>query len=118
MAPELRHQRTHGGTRLWRSTRAAARNQKSWSEDDHARATLDAIAGLAIAAIEDLGKVARITDVVSYLLPPSASTTDRRIAAGLVRFALDRADDVAAGAGEPAPVIKRRSRKVLLVATD
>lgn len=91
--------------------------QKAWATDPRSAAILDDLARWTTDAIERLGGVAPVEDVIGYLLP-GADPRQRRIAAGLVRVALDRADDVAAGSGDPSPLVKRRTKNRVLLATD
>jgi len=94
--------------------------QKRWSEQREATELLDRVTTFAIEAINDLGGVAAVQDIVAYLLPADADLGQIRVTTGLLRFAIDRSDDVAAGADEPPLLARRRLRKsgTVLLATD
>lgn len=94
--------------------------QRKWSEQPEATNFLDRVTTLAIEAINDLGAVAAVQDIVAYLLPADADANHARVATGLLRFAIDRSDDVAAGADEPPLLARRRLRKsgTVLLSSD
>lgn len=102
--------------------------QEAWSADAACRDLLDAIAGTARQALADFGGVATVDELsaaVLAALPPTGSdelTSDApvaRIAAGLLRLALDRARALDRADAQPDPLsTRRRNGRIALLATD
>jgi serine/threonine protein kinase len=99
---------------------ALAKVRDAWADDDHARAVLDGVADAAVAALDGLDGAAwtdtLVATLVESLVDPEHGVDERygqgvrRVVAGLVRAALDRADDRERGGGEAAAVTSRRRR--------
>lgn len=102
--------------------------QQAWADHSACRAVLDALAGEARMALTALGDVATIEELTSAVelalapTPPSGPTDGPaapRIAAGLLRLALDRVHALdRADAGEAPLVTRRRAGRIALLATD
>ena len=100
--------------------------QDGWAAHAGCRDLLDAIAETARQSLADLGGVATVDELAGAVLaalPPSAGTADSvppaRIAAGLLRLALDRAQALSrADAGEEQIAARRRDGRIALLATD
>ena len=111
-------------------SRVLADLQEAWAADPDARERLDRVLPRAVHALEGLGGVAAAADLAAAVAGDGAAQavtgTDaarHRTAAGLLRAALDRADVVERGGGDPAPLVRRRRRgergdRTLLLATD
>ena len=100
--------------------------QDGWATHAGCRDLLDAIAETARQSLADLGGVATVDELAGAVLaalPPSAGTPDSvppaRIAAGLLRLALDRAQALnRADAGDEQIAARRRDGRIALLATD
>jgi serine/threonine protein kinase len=100
--------------------------QDEWAASAECRNVLDAIAETARQALADVGGVATVdelTGAVLAALPPptvtAAPVEPARIAAGLLRLALDRAQALnRADAGGEQVVTRRREGRIALFATD
>ena len=100
--------------------------QDGWAAQPACRDLLDAVAETARQSLADFGGVATVEELagaVRAALPPSAATSDSvspdRIAAGLLRLALDRAQALhRADAGEEQLAARRRDGRIVLLATD
>jgi serine/threonine protein kinase len=100
--------------------------QDGWAAYPACRDVLDAVAETARQSLADFGGVATVEELagaVQAALPPSAATSDSvspdRIAAGLLRLALDRAQALhRADAGEEQLAARRRDGRIALLATD
>ncbi len=100
--------------------------QQAWAADAASCGLLDALAGTARTALNDLGDVATVdelTEAVLLALAPMTRHEDgpapARLAAGLLRLALDRVHALdRADAGEPPLASRRRSGRLALLATD
>ena len=108
----------------WPSRSAAL--QDGWADHPACRDLLDAIAGLARQALADFGGVATVDELAGAVLaalPPAVTRADAappaRIAAGLLRLALDRAQALSrADAGGEQISTRRRGGRIVLLATD
>ena len=99
--------------------------QDGWAADAACRDLLDAIAETARQALADLGGVATVTELAGAVLaalPPAADADDpapTRVAAGLLRVAMDRAQALSrANAGDEQVIPRRRDGRIVLLATD
>jgi serine/threonine protein kinase len=100
--------------------------QDGWAAHPSCRDLLDVLAQTARQSLADFGGVATVeelADAIRAFLPPPAATADpgspTRIAAGLLRLALDRAQALyRAEAGEEQLAARRRSGRIALLATD
>jgi hypothetical protein len=105
--------------------------QDGWATHAGCRDVLDAIAETARQALADVGGVGTVDELAGAVLaalPPSADTPSAgtpdsvppaRIAAGLLRLALDRAQALnRADAGEEQLAARRRDGRIALLATD
>jgi serine/threonine protein kinase len=100
--------------------------QDAWVKEADTRGLLDVVASVAREALNRLGGVATVDEltdeVLAYLPPAGTSDGGRRAAAGLLRIALDRVDDLARAEGldedEPPLARRRRGGRVALLATD
>jgi serine/threonine protein kinase len=100
--------------------------QEGWSSDPGCRALLDLLADVTWRALTDSGGVATVDELTSAilaLLPPAGrvpqGTTASRIAAGLVRLALDRVQELnKAEAGDFAFATRRRDGRIYLITID
>jgi serine/threonine protein kinase len=100
--------------------------QDAWAADPSCRDLLDALAGTARQTLADLGGVATVdelADAVLAALSPSDSPVNgappARIAAGLLRLALDRAQALGwSDADTPPMSTRRRSGRTALLAAD
>jgi hypothetical protein len=81
--------------------------QDRWASDDGTRGLLDAVAGLARDTVARLGGVATVGEladgVLAHLPPCEDEARGGRLAAGLVRVALERVDALARAAARVAP---------------
>lgn len=82
----------------------------TWADNSAASSLLDEVTAQVLATLDDLDGAAWAEDVADALAAPTAPAAERRVIAGLVRCALDRADDKAKGADEEPPVTRRRRR--------
>jgi serine/threonine protein kinase len=100
--------------------------QGGWSAHPGCRALLDLLADVTWRALADSGGVATVDELTSAilaLLPPPGrvpqGTSTSRIAAGLVRLALDRVQELnKAQAGDFAFAARRRDGRIYLIAVD
>lgn len=100
--------------------------QQAWAADAPSAALLDAVAGTARSALVELGEVATVdelTDAVLLALAPmtrqDGGPPPARIAAGLLRLALDRVHALdRADAGEQPLATRRRGGRLALLATN
>lgn len=100
--------------------------QEAWATDDECRSLLDAVAGQArtvLAGLGDVATVEELTEAVLHALAPSTGDEEgpapARIAAGLLRLALDRVHALdRADAGEQPLASRRRHGRIALLATD
>lgn len=83
----------------------------AWANVPAAAALLDGVFDRVIGVLDGFDGAAWTDTVVDALAPASASASDRRLIAGMVRAALDRADDKAKGADEESPITRRRRRR-------
>src|SRR5262249_20250322 len=99
--------------------------QEGWAADVACRELLDALAGVARRALADLGGVATVAELADAglaAMPPAAGLPARpatRVAAGLLRIALDRAQALSR-AGDDSPVLtpRRHGGRIILLAAD
>jgi len=100
--------------------------QNAWSQASECRELLKAVASIARAALIDLGGVATAEELSSALLAalaPVDQVADRksagRIAAGLLRMALDRSSALNRTQAETDPFYaRRRDGRIAILATD
>jgi serine/threonine protein kinase len=100
--------------------------QDGWAAHAGCRDLLDAFAASARQLLADLGGVATVGELAGAVLtampPPAAEpgeASSARIAAGLLRLALDRAHALdRADAGETPILTRRRDGRIALLATD
>jgi serine/threonine protein kinase len=99
--------------------------QEAWAANDQCRTLLDALAGISAQALADFDGVATVDELSGAILaalPPAPAPDDQevaRIAAGLLRVALDRTQALGRAEGETAPLSsRRRGGKIVLLATD
>lgn len=82
---------------------------------DASREVLDAVRAQVEAVVVAGGGLARADTVAPSLVPDADDVSivarRRRIAAGLARLALDRADQTERNGGEPSPLARRRRRR-------
>jgi len=108
-----------------RGTQLLAELQGLWADDRRSRELLDAVAGFAREGLTRLGGVATVEELAGEVLghlPPSDAPQAQRIAAGLLRLALDRAAELnrveGLDSGEAPLAQRRRDGRVALLATD
>jgi serine/threonine protein kinase len=100
--------------------------QDGWAAHAGCRDLLDAVATSARQALADLGGIATVEELAGAVLtampPPAADAGEAspaRVAAGLLRLALDRAHALdRADAGETPILTRRRDGRIALLATD
>ena len=100
--------------------------QDGWAAHAGCRDLLDTIAETARQSLADFGGVATVDELAGAVLaalPPRLARPDSvppaRIAAGLLRLALDRAQALSrADAGEEQIATRRRDGRIALLATD
>lgn len=90
---------------------ALANVRDAWANVPAAAALLDSVFDRVVGVLDGFDGAAWTDTIVDALAPASASTADRRLIAGMVRAAVDRADDKAKGADEESPIIRRRRRR-------
>ncbi|BCO59617.1 BREX system serine/threonine kinase PglW [Mycobacterium intracellulare subsp. intracellulare] len=90
---------------------ALASLRDAWAKSPQAAGLLDGVFDRVLGVLEGLDGAAWTESIVDALAPTSASVSDRRLIAGMVRAALDRAEDKAKGADEESPIARRRRRK-------
>jgi hypothetical protein len=107
-------------------SRMLAALQEAWAADPDATAGLDAALGRAVEVLAGLGGLTTVEDLVAMLSAGAAEpgtghagASAGRVTAGLLRFALDRADIIERGGGDSPPIARRRRRdgRSQLVAT-
>jgi serine/threonine protein kinase len=114
-----------------RPAKKLAALQDAWATNATARGLLDAVWGIARRSLSDLGGVATIGELAESILatlppgepgepaPGQAAPDQTRVAAGLLRLALDRAQALSRADAEPPPVsTRRRDQRLALVASD
>ena len=109
-----------------RAAQQVAALQDGWADEATCRDLLDAIAATARQSLADAGGIATVEElagsVLAALPPPPAATGPglaARLAAGLLRLALDRAQALSrADAGGEQFVTRRRDGRIALLATD
>ncbi len=100
--------------------------QDGWASHAPCRDLLDAVEATARQALADMGGIAAVEELAGSVLaamPPMASThgtaSPDRIAAGLLRLALDRAQALnRADAGGKELITRRQDGRIALLATD
>jgi serine/threonine protein kinase len=100
--------------------------QEEWASDEESIAILGSVLDDAAAVLRSMGGIAPVHDLAERMaagrVDPAADNTETvRITAGLLRAALDRADMVVRGDGDPAPIARMRRRsadRAVLVAVD
>lgn len=100
--------------------------QEGWAKRGECRDLLDAIAAAARESLADLGDVATVDELAGAVLaalPPAttapAGAVPGRIAAGLLRLALDRAQALTRAEADDEQLIRRRREgRIALLATD
>jgi hypothetical protein len=99
--------------------------QEAWAGDSGCRQALDALCAVAEQALADLGGVATADELADAGLAAMPPATDipigqvRRIAAGLVRVALDRNQALGRAGYEGSTLMpRRRSGRIILLAAD
>jgi hypothetical protein len=90
---------------------ALASLRDAWAKSPQAANLLDDVFDRVVGVLEGLDGAAWTESIVDALASTSASASDRRLIAGMVRAALDRADDKAKGADEESPIARRRRRR-------
>ena len=108
-----------------RTARQVGALQQAWAADEECRTLLDTLAGVSAQALADFGGVATVGELSGAILaalPPAPASDDQqvaRIAAGLLRVALDR-NQALGRADDDAAVLssRRRAGKIMLLATD
>ena len=114
------------GVSAGRTAQQVGALQEAWATDEECRNLLDALADVAARTLADLGGVATIGELsgaVLAALPPASDGADSgapaRVAAGLLRVALDR-NQALGRADEDASVLasRRRGGKIILLASD
>jgi serine/threonine protein kinase len=97
---------------------ALAEVRDAWAQAPEAAYLLDGVFSRFIGIVDELDGAAWIDSIVDVLAPTAADNHSRRLIRGMVRAAMDRADDKARGADEDSPIVRRRGKhdKRLLVA--
>jgi serine/threonine protein kinase len=90
---------------------ALASLRDAWAKSPQAANLLDGVFDRVVGVLEGLDGAAWTESIVDALASTSASASDRRLIAGMVRAALDRAEDKAKGADEESPIARRRRRR-------
>jgi serine/threonine protein kinase len=93
------------------ASRTLAALQDAWAADGESRACLDAVLVRATEALAGLGGVAAADDLAAALVAHTEVPGAARVAAGLLRAAVDRAEDVERGGGDSPPIVRRRRRQ-------
>ncbi|MGF1654846.1 MAG: BREX system serine/threonine kinase PglW [Actinomycetales bacterium] len=104
---------------------AIAKIHELWATHEPSRTALDTAYAQVCSAVEDAGGVVGVDRLVDALHISSARAADpaaRRLVAGVVRAAMDRAEHVSRGGGAASDLVTRRRRgdrrdQVMLVAT-
>jgi serine/threonine protein kinase len=115
-----------GGVTRVRAAQQLNALQEGWSTDRGCRVLLDLLAEVSRRALIDSGGVATVdelTGAILALLPPASQVPQgasvSRIAAGLLRLALDRVQQLnRAEAGDFAFATRRRDGRIYLIAVD
>ena len=107
-----------------RIAQASGALQATWAGEDEARALLDGLVNVAETALNDLDGVATVAELTSAILAalapaqPEATESADRLAAGLLRVALDRARALSQADEDAAALaVRRRGGKIALLAT-
>ena len=90
---------------------ALANVRDAWANAPAAASLLDGVFDRVLGVLDGFDGAAWTDTIIDALAPASASATDRRLIAGMVRAALDRAEDKAKGADEGSPITRRRRRR-------
>lgn len=90
---------------------ALANVRDAWANAPSAAGLLDGVFDRVLGVLDGFDGAAWTDTLVDALAPVSASVADRRLIAGMVRAALDRAEDKAKGADEESPITRRRRRR-------
>jgi serine/threonine protein kinase len=90
---------------------ALANVRDAWANSPQAASLLDSVFDRVVGVLDGFDGAAWTESIVHALAPGTATTRDRRLIAGIVRAAIDRAEDKARGADEESPVARRRRRK-------
>ena len=113
------------GVTAARATQQVGGLQDAWAGDDACRALLDALCEIARQALADFGGVATVEELANAALaamPPVASmppSEASRVAAGLVRVALDRNQALGRAGYEGITLTpRRRAGRIILLAAD
>ena len=111
-----------------RGNQHVERLQSAWAADPASRDLLDALGGLALDALAGLGGVATVGELAGEVLAtlggeqPDEGTGEpvpERVAAGLLRVALDRAEALRRAEAQTAPLSRRRrGGRLELLATE
>jgi len=93
-------------------SRALAGVQEAWAGDPGAVSRLDAVLARAHDVLAGLSGLATAEDLVAALAGEAAEPGPRaaRVAGGLLRMAIDRAEMAEKAGGEPMPIARRRRR--------
>lgn len=90
---------------------ALAAVRDAWAKSAQAAALLDTVFDRVVGVLGGFDGAAWTDSIVDALAPSSAGPEQRRLIAGMVRAALDRAEDKAKGADEESPIVRRRRRR-------
>ena len=90
---------------------ALAAVRDAWAKSAQAAALLDTVFDRVVGVLGGFDGAAWTDSIVDALAPSTASPEQRRLIAGMVRAALDRAEDKAKGADEESPIVRRRRRR-------
>jgi hypothetical protein len=90
---------------------ALAGVRDAWAESPDAAKLLDGVFERIISTIEGLDGAAWADAIVDALAPAAANDRERRLVGGIVRAAMDRAEDKARGADEDSPLARRRRKE-------
>lgn len=90
---------------------ALAAVRDAWAKSAQAAALLDTVFDRVVGVLGGFDGAAWTDSIVDALAPSTASPEQRRLIAGMVRAALDRAEDKAKGADEEPPIVRRRRRR-------
>jgi serine/threonine protein kinase len=109
-----------------RAAQQVAALQDAWAADAACRDLLDTVAATARQSLADIGGVSTVDELAGAILatlPPADAATGAelpaRIAAGLLRLALDRAQALSrADAGEQQLATRRRGGRIALLAAS
>lgn len=90
---------------------ALATVRDGWATSTQAAGLLDSVSDRVLGVLDGFDGAAWTDSIVDALAPLTATARQRRLIAGMVRAALDRADDKAKGADEESPIARRRRRR-------